>query len=158
MLAMGRTHCATQLAITPNAAAQLQRIVAAMQRCTAWLPVGPLAGHARGGGGGTAAPADPAAACLAVHFWLVAVLAFCLPAIVIHRLEGQERQAEHPRKSGRGQPSRTASGGGAERERERDLLLQRPQSALRSSAELVLAAYAAWLAVQLAMQVLDSRA
>lgn len=163
MLAMGHTHCAAQLDTTPDAALQLQRIVAAMQRGAAWLPVGPAAplagacgGVNGGGGGGAAREPEPASACLAVHCWLVALLAFCLPAIVIHRLEGQERQAEeHARKSRRRRPGRTTgSGGGGGEQRERDLLLQGPQSPLRSAAELALAGYAAWLAVQLAMQVL----
>lgn len=160
ILWMGRSHCAAQLAATPAAADQLQRIAAAMQRCSAWLPVGLLAGGTRGGGAALQAPLDVASSCLSVHFWLVLMLALCLPAILIHRLEGQERQAlweVRKRQRTMSDSQHGGSGGTAAgaQEPQRDLLLQQPQSVLGSIGELALAGYAAWLAGQLALQVLQ---
>ena len=164
LLWTGNSHCSRQLAATPEAAGHVERIAAAMRRASTWLPMGTLPGHSlRGGGGGAAAAAAAAAAeapqsaCLAVHLWLVLVLSFCLPAIVIHRLEGQELQAEDERKQ-RQQRQRggdNGGGSGASRWRRaaapRQLLLQRPPSLMMTAAELLLAAFTAWQAVQAAL-------
>ena len=159
MLWMGSSHCAGQLTATPQAPAHLLRLAAAMQRCSSWLPVGPLPAVGTGGAAAAAAAASldtPGGACLAVHLWLVIVLAYGLPAIVIHRLESQEEQAaqvmrkEGQQRQQRQQPRSSGSGG----QPHRDLLLQRRPSARGSGAELLLAAYSAWLLVQLALPLL----
>lgn len=147
MLWTGGSHCASQLGTTPEAATHLRRIAAAMQRGSSWLPVGPLLGSLRSGGAAAAtAPSSPQAACLAVHLWLVLVLSFCLPAIVIHRLEGQEEEEgeEDARK-------RLQHGGGGTAGAPRQLLHQQPPPLLHSAAELLLAGYAAWLFVQVVL-------
>jgi hypothetical protein len=155
---MGSSHCASQLTATPQAPAHLLRLAAAMQRCSSWLPVGPLPAAGAGGAAAAAAAASldtPGGACLAVHLWLVIVLAYGLPAIVIHRLESQEEQAaQATRKEGQQRQQQRSSSSGSGGQQHRDLLLQRRPSALGSSAELLLAAYSAWLLVQLALPLL----
>jgi hypothetical protein len=108
------------------------------------------------GGGAAARLGSPEGACLGVHLWLVVVLAYCLPAIVIHRLEGKEQHAAAPPHGQRGAGGANCgggapSGGGTP---ERGLLLQRHPSALGSAAELLLAGYSAWLLVQLVLPLL----
>ena len=160
MLWMGSSHCASQLRATPEAATHLRRIAAAMQRGSSWLPVGPLLGGPRGSGAAAAAAAaaSPQAACLAVHLWLVLVLSFCLPAIVIHRLEGVEEEGEEEaRKQQRGAGGGASSGSaragpaGAGAGAQRQLLHQQTPSLVHSAAELLLAGYAAWLFVQVVL-------
>ena len=140
---MGRAHCTSQLGSAPDAAAHLQRIAATMQRCTAWLPVGPVGGAA----GAPPQALAPEPACLATHFWLVLALSFCLPAIMIHRLEGQEEAGGPVGEDAQKRQEALAPGG-------RKLLLQKPPSLLSSAAELLLAGYAAWLVTQVVLPLL----
>ena len=148
---VGRTHCANHLTATPEAAKHLQHIAVAMQRCSSWLPVAPVLAEApmlATAAGSSLSSAE--GACLGVHFWLVVILAYGLPAIVIHRLEGQEehtRLQARKQQQQRGHQSAAADNATAER----DLLLQRRPTAIHSAAELFLAGYAAWLLAQLAL-------
>lgn len=169
MLWTGHAHCSRQLAAAPEAAGHVARIAATMRQASAWLPVGPLPGSSLRGGSGAAAAAvaaaeTPQAACLAVHLWLVLVLSLCLPAIVIHRLEGQELQTEDERKhqlrqQQRGGASGGGIGGSARRGSRsavpRQLLLQQPPSLLRTAAELLLAVFKAWQVVHVMLLVVD---
>ena len=165
MLWTGRSHCSRQLEATPEAARHVARIAAAMRQASTWLPVGPLpSGSLRSGGNATAAAAAAAAAaaeapqsaCLAVHLWLVLVLSFCLPAIVIHRLEGQELQAENEQKQrrqrGSGDNGSGGHGGGSQwsgrAAAPRRLLHQQAPSLPMTAAELLLAGFTAWQVVQ----------
>lgn len=164
---VGRAHCTNQLAASLEAARHLQHIASAMQRCASWLPVGPMLASV--GAPATATSrrlSGSEGACLGVHFWLVVVLAYGLPAIVIHRLEGQEdhawQLARKQRRQQEGQQRRQQEGqqghepGAADGDAavERDLLLQRRPNAIGSAAELMLAGYAAWLLVQLTLPLL----
>ena len=134
-----------------------------MRQASTWLPVGPLpSGSLRSGGNTTAAAAAvaaaeaPQAACLAVHLWLVLVLSFCLPAIVIHRLEGQELQAESEQKQRRRRGSDDNGSGGhgggsqwsGRAAAPRLLLHQQVPSLPMTAAELLLAGFTAWQVVQ----------
>lgn len=163
MLWTGRSHCSRQLEATPEAARHVARIAAAMRQASTWLPVGPLpSGSLRSGGNTTAAAAAvaaaeaPQAACLAVHLWLVLVLSFCLPAIVIHRLEGQELQAESEQKQRRRRGSDDNGSGGhgggsqwsGRAAAPRLLLHQQVPSLPMTAAELLLAGFTAWQVVQ----------
>lgn len=160
MLWMGRAHCSAQLAAAPEAATHVRRIVAALQRCSLWLPMQPLqdavatgAAAAGAAAAGQLAADDGRTACVAVHFWLVLILAFCLPAIVIHRLEGAEQQAQEERKA-RQPAARGADGAPRPGDKARGMLLQRRTPVVDSAIEFALAAYVAWLVVQLAVPML----
>lgn len=167
VLFMARPHCSKQLAASPEAAAHLRHISGALNRVHTCLPLGLRIGGgsataAAAAGGGVAPAAEVMRECEAVHMWLVALLAFCLPAIIIHRLEGQEQQAS--RRPRRGTPAAQAAGGsgdgrggsGAGGLPWRRMLLQAPQSLLSSAGELALAGFLAWLAVQVAVPALPA--
>ena len=79
----GPQHCAAQLAGSPAAAAHLRSIAAALQLGSSWLPLGTAT---------AAHPADPQHLCIAIHAWLLACLAYGLPAVLLHGSEARQRR------------------------------------------------------------------
>ena len=166
-MAAALRHVSTWLPVAPLLRRGLQPIGGG----SGWGGWGGWGGVATVGMPGVTAASD-LGCCLTVHCWLVLVVAYCLPCITIHRLEvldDQECQLaeveqrmllEQHQQLGCsdvaaaeaeavGGESSSAPGGA--RRLSRPKMLQQHHSLLGTAAELVIAAYLAWLAVQLAM-------
>ena len=176
----GRQQCAAQLAGSGEAAEQLSSVAAALRRSSAWLPMGAAAL--------TAATVEEQQQeqqqerlCRVLHTWLLACLAYLLPAILLHVAEARTLHLRLPagwRKaldgtavaalattpSGEALPAAGGAAAAAASPAEaataaadsgsdycEDLLQPDPGALLVLFAELALAAYVAWMLVLLLM-------